>query len=466
MQSPTVLRSLSIALLAVPAPLAPARGEALDAEARQALVGRIGELLTERFVFPEVAGQCKELLQARFDAGAFDELVESEALAGALTAELQGVSGDKHLVVHAFPPGRARTQEREDPEAARLRRLDELRRQNFGFARVEHLDDNIGYVDMRSFAPSHLARDTAAAAMTFVAGCDAVILDMRENGGGNPDMVQLVCSYFFGERTHLNSLYWREGDRTQEFWTLDEVPGARMPDVPLYVLTSSRTFSGAEELTYNLRTRERATVIGERTRGGAHPGTFVDLDERFGMFVPVGRAINPVTGTNWEGVGVEPHIAAPADDALERALAEARPAARAFGATSSERRVSLERSLAERVVSAQALFDEGRAEEAARVVETALREGRAGRVLDEEAINLLGYRALQSGSTETALAVFRSNADAFPGSSNAWDSLGEAYMVAGATELAIRNYRKSLALNPDNGNAARMLEKLLERGSD
>lgn len=469
MRTSTVFRSLpasGLAGLVALAPLATAQVGALDAQTRQTLVSRIGELLEARYVFPEVSRRCKEHLQARLDAGAFDELVETQAFAGALTAALQDVSHDQHLVVHARPEGRPQADARPDPEADAARRLDELRRQNFGFARVEHLSDNIGYVDLRSFAPLQLGIDTAAAAMAFVANCDAVIVDLRENGGGYPEMVQFVCSYFFGERTHLNSLYWRDGDRTQEFWTLDEVPGARMPDVPLFVLTSGRTFSGAEEFTYNLRTRERATIVGETTRGGAHPGTFVDLDESFGMFIPIGRAINPVTGTNWEGVGVEPHIAVPAEAALERALIEARAAARTYGAQSIERRVSLERLVAERVRSAQTFFDKGRLDEGNDIVEAALRDGRARRVLDEESINRMGYEALRTGGIETATAVFRFNTEAFPRSFNAWDSLAEALMVAGENELAIRNYRRSLELNPDNGNAARMLETLLEQRSD
>lgn len=129
-------------------------------------------------------------------------------------------------------------------------------------------------------------------------------------------MIQLISTYFFEEPTLLNTMYWREGDRTDQFWTLPHVPGKRMADTPLFVLTSKGTFSGAEEFAYNMKNLKRATIIGETTGGGAHPGGGMPVNELFGMFVPVGRAINPISKTNWEGVGVEPDINVPADQAL------------------------------------------------------------------------------------------------------------------------------------------------------
>ena len=159
--------------------------------------------------------------------------------------------------------------------------------------------------------------------MNFLANADAIIFDMRQNGGGHPGLIQYICSYLFDAPTHLNSLYWRQGDRTEEFWTLDDVPGPKMPDVPVFVLTSSYTFSGAEEFSYNLQTRERATLVGETTGGGANPGGRMPVNQRFGIFIPTGRAINPITGTNWEGIGVVPDIAVDADEAYDTALAMA-----------------------------------------------------------------------------------------------------------------------------------------------
>ncbi|MFN2531329.1 MAG: S41 family peptidase [Pyrinomonadaceae bacterium] len=174
-----------------------------------------------------------------------------------------------------------------------------------------------GYLEFLGFFDAELGADRVAAATNFLSGTDALIVDMRSNGGGNRELVALICSYLFGaEPVHLNDLYWREVDRTQEFWRLKDVAGKRYVNKDVYVLTSKRTFSGAEEFTYNLKNLKRAAIIGETTGGGAHPGGGVSINEHFMTFIPMGRAINPITKTNWEGTGVTPDVDVPADQAL------------------------------------------------------------------------------------------------------------------------------------------------------
>jgi C-terminal processing protease CtpA/Prc len=137
-------------------------------------------------------------------------------------------------------------------------------------------------------------------------------------------MVALISSYLFGDKpVHLNDLYWRKGNRTDEFWTKPELAKVKFANKDIYVLTSSYTFSGAEEFTYNLRNLKRATIIGETTGGGAHPGGMVRLADHFGVFIPTGRAINPISKTNWEGTGVEPDIKVPKEQALKVAYVAA-----------------------------------------------------------------------------------------------------------------------------------------------
>ena len=160
--------------------------------------------------------------------------------------------------------------------------------------------------------------------MNFFANAEVLIIDLRQNGGGSPSMIQLITSYLYGsERVHLNNFYWRPSDTRTQTWTLPHVPGIRRPDMPVYVLTSGRTFSAAEEFSYNLRNLERATLIGETTGGGAHPGGTQRVNEEFVIWMPQGRAINPITGTNWEGVGVKPHIETTAAEALDVAHQDA-----------------------------------------------------------------------------------------------------------------------------------------------
>jgi retinol-binding protein 3 len=194
------------------------------------------------------------------------------------------------------------------------------KRINYGFERVERLNGNIGYIDLRNFNDHEAGAETVAAAMRFLVNTEALIFDLRQNGGGNPHMVALISSYLFGDKpVHLNDLYWRKGNETNEFWTKPELAKVKFAGKDIYVLTSNRTFSGAEEFSYNLKNLKRATIIGETTGGGAHPGGMFRLHDHFGVFVPTGRAINPITKTNWEGTGVEPDIKVPKEQALKTA---------------------------------------------------------------------------------------------------------------------------------------------------
>ncbi len=173
------------------------------------------------------------------------------------------------------------------------------------------------------FVPAATAGETAIAALTFLAYCDAIIIDLRQNGGGDPSQIQLISSYFFPEPTHLNDIYTRAEDKMENFWTLPYVPGRKPLEADLYILTSKETFSGAEEFSYNMKNLKRATLIGETTGGGAHPTDEKVIQSKFILAVPSARAINPITKTNWEGTGVTPDIAVPAPQAFDKAYAMA-----------------------------------------------------------------------------------------------------------------------------------------------
>jgi hypothetical protein len=296
--------------------------------------------------------------------------------------------------------------------------------------------------------------------MHLLENTDAVIIDLRRNGGGDPHTVQLLCSYFFDKPTHLNSLYWRDGDRTEEFWTLADLPGQRMADVPLFVLTSNYTFSGAEEFTYNMQTRKRATIVGETTGGGANPGGMVPVGERFGIFIPTGRAINPVTKTNWEGTGITPDVAVGAADALDTAITLAHAAAELRRERVVKQQQEIRASITRGLADAQKQFAAGRKQEGMATVSEALATGKKAGLLDEEAINFIGYDFMGRDQVAVATAIFAYNAEAYPDSWNVYDSLGEAYMKNGDKQRAIELYQKSLALNPDNDNGKDMLRKL------
>ena len=290
----------------------------IDAATRTKVIDGILKRLNDSYVFPEVAKKMEQSIRERVSNKEYDQITSAKAFATKLTEDLQAVSKDKHLRVRysnqVIPE---RGPQREPTAEEREQNKRELTWMNHGFSKVERLPGNIGYLEFLNFLDPELGADTVAAAMNFITNTDALIIDMRQNGGGDPAMVALVCSYLFGpEPVHLNDLYWREGNRTDEFWTKKEVAGKRYLNKDVYVLTSKRTFSGAEEFTYNLKNLKRATIIGETTGGGAHPGGGFRISEHFGMFVPTGRAISPITKTNWEGTGVTPDVAVPADQAL------------------------------------------------------------------------------------------------------------------------------------------------------
>jgi hypothetical protein len=297
----------------------------IDTALQAEIIDSVCAALNEVYVFPDVAKKMEQHVRKQYKEKKYGELVSLREFARKLTDDLREVCHDRHLGLR-FAPDEFVRQVMNDTltDEARRMNLEERRRDNFGFREIKILKGNIGYVDLRSFSEAADAGPTAIAAMNFLAYTDAIIFDLRQNGGGSPSMIQLLTSYFVDEPTHLNSFYVRKEDSINQFWTHAWVPGPRMTGTKLYVLTSGYTFSGAEEFTYNLKNLKRATIIGETTGGGAHPierRVFANLN--VGMSLPFGRAINPITGTNWEGTGIEPHVAVDEGQAFDVAYLRA-----------------------------------------------------------------------------------------------------------------------------------------------
>ena len=306
-------------LVGVTACLWAASATALDTGARSQVVDAFAAHLEQRYVFADTGRALAAELRQQQAAGAFGALATPQALAEQLTAIAQRVTRDKHLTV-VFDPNAAT----HEPLGTPLQR----RQSNHGFERVQRLPGNIGYLDLRYFDDLPQALTLATASMTWLAHTDALIFDLRRNDGGEPATIRYLQSYLFDTPTLLNSLHYRDptapgGWRIVDYVTLAEVPGPRYASSkPIRVLTSARTFSGGEEFAYNLQTRGRARVIGEATGGGAHPGATFALGHGLHANVPTGRAVNPITGSNWEGRGVLPDHALPAEQALSHAQVE------------------------------------------------------------------------------------------------------------------------------------------------
>jgi Peptidase family S41/N-terminal domain of Peptidase_S41 in eukaryotic IRBP len=291
----------------------------VDRSTQTEIVQSLAEKLKAHYVFPDIAGQICTCLQEHLDGGDYADITEGEFLALALTLHMQEVNHDEHLWVrwHPQPLPDYEGPVRHNQEWQEERNL-EARLDNYGLHKVERLPGNVGYIDIRYFHRPAWGGDTAVAAMNFLANANALIIDLRKCTGGYPGMIALIGSYLLGEEpVHLNSIYWRDEEFTQQYWTLPHVPGARFSGNAVYVLVSEATFSGGEGFANILQAHRRAILVGEKTDGGAHPGASYRLNSHFEVFIPIGCAIDPVNRTDWEGKGVTPDIAVPQEQAFK-----------------------------------------------------------------------------------------------------------------------------------------------------
>ncbi|WP_442598673.1 S41 family peptidase [Neobacillus sp. D3-1R] len=299
-----------------------AQNQLVTKEIQKEIIHKIVEHMNSDYIFPEKAIEVSDLLINKLQKGEYDRLEDSTDFAAALTKDLQSVTLDKHIRVRFNPElTSAEAEKSEEEYFAEYQR--KAKTNNYGFHKVERLSGNIGYIDLRGFEDPQVGGETAINAMNFITNTEALIFDLRKNGGGSPGMIALISSYLFDDETHLNNFYYRPDDSFHQSWTLPYVPGKKYGNKPVYVLTSNYTFSAAEEFTYNLKNLKRATIVGEVTGGGAHPGGVRQLSNHYHVFIPTGRAINPITNTNWEGTGVEPNVKLTGEEAFDYAYREA-----------------------------------------------------------------------------------------------------------------------------------------------
>lgn len=275
------------------------------------IVKKTAETVRDRYIFPDDAKAMSDLLLVKLREGTFDDLKAVPDLTQAMTEALHSVRADLHLVAMAWLP-QAAGGEADGVMDSWHRRM---ARHNYEFRKLEVLLGNVGYVDLRGFASAAMGGPTASAAMQFLAHTDALIFDLRDNGGGE-DLVYYLMSYLFDKPTHVHTARYRDHD--EQNWTYGYVPGPRFADKPVYVVISRTTFSAGEDFSYNLQQLGRVTVVGEQTRGGAHPVDFYRFPELcLELMIPNAYSENPVSRANWEEIGVTPDIAAPADKALD-----------------------------------------------------------------------------------------------------------------------------------------------------
>lgn len=294
----------------------------ISSQQKSEAIDSVVKLMNEQYIFPETAKQIELYLRDQQLKRKYDTITNGDIFAATLTTDIRSICNDKHVSIRYS--AQELTVQRGDfmriSEEERSEYAEWLRLENYGVRNIEILKGNVGYIDFKFLCGTEYAGDFYAAMMNYINHTDGLIIDFRKCGGAMSDnVISFLCSYFFADKTHLNDLYWRERNFTQQTWTQVVVPGKKYLNKPIYVLTSGSTFSGAEEMAYDLKNLKRATIIGEVTGGGANPGGSVNLTKHFNMFLPVGRAINPITKTNWEAVGVQPDSLTSSRMALNKA---------------------------------------------------------------------------------------------------------------------------------------------------
>lgn len=283
-----------------------------------ALINSVIDHLNAAYIFPERAAAAATLLRSGLEFGRYAGSVD-EALLALVNEDLLEACADKHLRLIWYEADASGAAPQNDEEVIALLR-EMFRLENHGVKRVQRLAGNIGIIELTVIPDAASAGRVIAAAFELVQHTSGLILDLRAARGGSPDGVAYLCSFLFEDSdVHLSDIVEGPNGPTHQFWTSGYLPAPRYLDRPVFALVGGSTFSGGEALAYDLRAQERATIVGEITRGGAHPSTVVSVGEHVELRLPIARTINPVTGGDWEGVGVIPDIAVPLEDALDTA---------------------------------------------------------------------------------------------------------------------------------------------------
>ena len=386
----------------------------LTQKEKKSIISSIQAHLNNAYVDLETSNKMVNELERNVKFNKYNSITSPTEFSKVLTIDLQNISKDLHLKVNFEPKKIAQkkhiTSEKEQLKMEKMMKA-KMAEINYGFLETKILTGNIGYLNLFLFSDTKYAKETATAAMNFLCNTNAIIIDLRSNKGGVPSMVQLLSSYFFDKTpVLLSDFYERKTNKKTQLYTLTNVNGKRNTDKPIYILTSKDTFSAAEAFAYTLKHHNKATVVGEITKGGANRNKRFNINNEFTISIPYITTIHPITKTNWEGKGVQPNIKTSKENAFITAYIDA------INKTVKRKKSNI--------------------------------------------FNKIGYALLKEKSFDDAIKVFQENVKLFPNNANLWDSLGEAYYINRDNENALKSYTKALELNPNLKSSKVMVQKL------
>lgn len=442
----SIFKSTNILLFAifVYLPTVNAQSSILTKTFKDSTIVVAAQYLTDYYVFKELGIKTAAYLNELNTKEHFKPYHDLESFASELTKSIYAVSYDKHISVSLKQKNQIEGDELTKWVESRMGERNYYRRNNANFKKIQKLHGNIGYLELRGFYGLAWGQDFADYAMEMLATSDAIIIDLRNNSGGRGDMVNYLLSHFFEKPVITGRSIKRRGDEFIENVDYSkEIEGNKIiPNIPLYILTSSTTFSAAEAFTYPLKIYKRATIIGETTKGGANAGDLYSLNNKLNIFIPDVAGKHPVKNESFDGVGIKPNIKARSGDALEIAVELAQDAAEKYKTKNDEIAKSLLIELNNIILT----FEKDPKSE--RLINAYLACREQNLIFEEWEINALGYQFFnQEDKLATAEALFKANTILYPESANTFDSYAEALLKNKKIDTAILNYKKAVFLS-------------------
>jgi len=302
------------------------RNEPITGEQKLVLINTAIALLKENYIFPERIPKIESVIKKKYDNNEYAAFNTLFDFLEVLNKDLESSGNDHHLDIFYGPAYVSKIKAENNTSGNSgipAGFVNMIKYENFFLKKIERLDGNIGYFKFNKFEELQFSKEAIASAMNFISNSSAIILDLRQNGGGSAETVHFLMNYFLPDSTKLGEFKLRIHNEVIELWTTKDPVIKKIPrNIPLYIIVSKNTSSAAESLAYGLQQFKRATVVGEQTHGEGNPGMRFIINDKLYMMIPTAINVNAITGTNWEGVGVTPDIKTDAADAYARAIVE------------------------------------------------------------------------------------------------------------------------------------------------